>query len=272
MGRRTLAALAAAMAVAALGACGGDEPGRTIDWDGGATLGGVVENERLVVATGGGSIPIAVVDQPGIGGTGYIIRGTVSHEGVSGTGYIEMWSYFADGGAYFTRTLDTEGPLAALRGDSPDRDFELPFYLNGAPPPDRLEINVVLPEGGTVTVGPLQLASLDGGVWWDDSTAGAAGAIAGIVIGMLGAVTGVLAGRGRARRFVFAAFAVAVVLGAAMVALGIVALVADQPYAVYYPLLLAGGLVVVVFGVATPGVRKRYQEQELRRMTALDSR
>jgi hypothetical protein len=272
VGRRTVAALAAALAVVALGACGNDDAGRTIEWDEVAAQGGFVQDNRLVVTSDGGSVPVAVIEPVGIGGTGYEVRGRVSYEGVTGTGYLEMWSYFSDGGAYFTRTLDTEGPLQALRGDSAERDYELPFYLNGAPSPDRLEINVVLPEGGTVTLGPLELVSLDGGVWWDESTAGALGAIAGITIGMLGAITGILAGRGRARRVVFALFAVAFVLGALLVALGITAVVVGQPYAVYYPLLLAGGLVVVVFAGATPGVRRRYQEQELRRMSALDSR
>ena len=36
--------------------------------------------------------------------------------------------------------------MAALTGDSDGRAFELPFYLNGAAGPERIEINLVLPE------------------------------------------------------------------------------------------------------------------------------
>lgn len=273
MGRRTVAALA--MVVVVLGACGdGDASAqRTIDWNDAMPLSGDVVDGRVVVTTAGGTLPVTVIEDPGIGGTGYAVRGEVSYEDVAGTGYLEMWSYFADGGAYFSRTLAAQGPMAALMGDSPGRDFELPLFLNGAAPPERLEINVVLPLGGTVTLGPLTLESLDvTGAWWDDTTGGVIGAAFGITVGLLGAATGILAGTGRARRFVLVSFMVILGVGAAMLLVGIVALVRGQPYAVYYPLLLGGAIITFAFGIGLPTVRRRYQDRELRRIRALDAR
>jgi len=272
VGRSTVAALAVVVAV--LGACGGDvDVGRTIDWNDAAPISGEVVNGRVVITSEAGTHPVTVIESPGVGGTGYAVRGEVAYEDVVGTGYLEMWSHFADGGSYFSRTLDTQGPMAALQGDSAGREFELPLLLNGAAPPQRLEINVVLPEGGTVSIGAMSLVSLDDtGAWWDDSTAGLIGAVAGTAIGLLGAAVGILAGTGRARRFVVATFAVMATTGLALLVWGIVALAGGQPYAVYYPLLLGGGIITLVFGLGMPGVRRRYRDQELRRIKALDAR
>jgi uncharacterized membrane protein HdeD (DUF308 family) len=53
---------------------------------------------------------------------------------------------------------------------------------------------------------------------------------------------------------------------------GAVAWTRGQPYAVYYPLLLVGGISAVVFTTTLPALRKRYEARELRRMRALDVR
>src|SRR5207247_60213 len=70
----------------------------------------------------------------------------------------EMWSVFPNGERFFSRTLATQGTLAALHGESSWRRFELPFFLSGTTQtPSRLEINLVLPGRGTVWLGPLRL-------------------------------------------------------------------------------------------------------------------
>jgi len=62
----------------------------------------------------------------------------------------------------------------------------------------------------------------------------------------------------------------ATVAGAIAAAAGVFAWVRGQPYAVYYPLLLGGGIAAVVFGSLIPAARKRYAAIELRRMAAMD--
>jgi hypothetical protein len=53
--------------------------------------------------------------------------------------------------------------------------------------------------------------------------------------------------------------------------LGGVAFVSGQPYAVYYPLLLSGGISAAL-GFSLPrSLSRRYEDLELRRMQALDA-
>jgi hypothetical protein len=118
------------------------QPVMEIDWSQTAPTSGHVVDDAVVVRAGqrGGAFPLTVVEGPAVGGDGYAIMGDVQYSGVVGHAYLEMWSVFPDGSRYFSRTLDDEGPLAAMTGTSDWRSFELPFYLQGAVPPDRLEI------------------------------------------------------------------------------------------------------------------------------------
>ena len=106
--------------------------------------------------------------------------------------------------------------------------------------------------------------------WWDARTAGWVGGIGGSVIGICGAVIGILSGLGRGRQFVLWFMRIVIVLGLLSLAAGIVALTRAQPYAVYYPLLLGGAITSGVIGFNYPGVRRRFQQIELRKMQAAD--
>jgi hypothetical protein len=59
--------------------------------------------------------------------------------------------------------------------------------------------------------------------------------------------------------------------GAGLLVAGAVALALSQPYAVYYPLLLGGIIILAVFGSGFRRVRRAYEEAELRRMRAMDT-
>src|SRR5438270_155864 len=56
--------------------------------------------------------------------------------------------------------------------------------------------------------------------------------------------------------------------GVLLLCVGLYALLDGQPYGIWYPLTLAGGLLALICGVLTPIVRKRYAEAEARRLTA----
>lgn len=60
------------------------------------------------------------------------------------------------------------------------------------------------------------------------------------------------------------------IVGAIAAGIGVFAWVRGQAYAVYYPLLLGGGITAVVFGGLIPTARRRYAEIELCRMAARD--
>ncbi|HEY7502613.1 MAG TPA: hypothetical protein VH700_00835 [Gemmatimonadales bacterium] len=222
----------------------------------------------------GGPVTIAIIERPAVKGPRYAVTGQVRYEGVEATGYLEMWNHFPNGGQYFSRTLADAGPMRKLQGSSGWRRFTLPFDATGAPPPTRLVINVVLPGRGSVYFGPLQLVEgvpgADGAGLSLDRRAGLIGGIAGGLLGCVGALIGVLASRGRGKRFVTIALMCLALGGIVAFAAGVVALSRSMPYAVYYPLLLIGFLATVVPLGLRPSIRRRYEEIELRRMRAHD--
>lgn len=107
--------------------------------------------------------------------------------------------------------------------------------------------------------------------WWTNTDAGWIGGIGGSVVGCMGGLIGTLAGIGRARRFVLATLLAMVGGGAILLMTGIIALIMGQPYAVYYPLLLLGGITFIVSLSIRPGVRRSYEARELARMKAMDT-
>jgi hypothetical protein len=242
--------------------------------------------EQLVVRwpkDGPKSIRILTLKDPGVGPPAYVLRGRVRYEDVKSAGYLELLNYFATGGPYFTRTLASSGPLQSLDGTSDWRDFELPFAVSGpdlpsgpAPRPTKLELNLSLPGGGTVYLSGLEVAQLTGGVtasggWWSGRTADLVGGIGGAAVGCLGGLIGTLVSIGRARGVVIGLLIAWIVASVVALIVGIVALALGQPYAVYYPLLLLGGLGALLPGVMLPQIRRQYEQRELRRMDALDT-
>ena len=269
------AAVAALLAFAMSSAVAAQEPVMEISWATSAPASGrVVDGNALVAADqAGGLFPLIAVDAPDLGRVGFSVRGRIRYSDVTGSGYLEMWSVFADGGRYFSRTLGTEGPMAVVTGTSDWRPFELPLFLEGAAPPSRLEINVVLPGSGTVEIGPLQvvrLAEAGGGAWLPDRTVGVVGAAFGSAIGLLGALVGLLVSRNRGRRFVLPAMTAAAVLGGVLIAASVAAIPAGQPPGVVFLLFVPGVILATAFGASLPRVRRAYAEAELRRMRAMD--
>jgi hypothetical protein len=137
--------------------------------------------------------------------------------------------------------------------------------------PSRLVVNVAFVGRGTVELSPLALYQLRSG-WWTDQTAGWIGGIGGVIVGLLGALIGVLAGLGKARRFVIAITTTLIGAGVVSLVVGLIALALGQPYAVYYTLLLGGIILTGVCGGNLPGLLRRYQQAELRKMAAMDVR
>jgi hypothetical protein len=222
-----------------------------------------------------------VLSSPEIARSAYAIEGTVRCAGIEGEGCLEMLSHFPDGTEYFSRTLATSGPMQHLTGTSDWRPFALPFFLQDSPQrPTRLEVNLTLPGRGTVELGPMRLVQYSPGetpgaatgAWWSPSQAGLIGGIAGSVLGLLGGLIGFLAGRGRGRQLVLGILAGMVIFGFAALAVGVAALLAGQPFQVFYPPLLLGILGAALGGTLRGTVRRQYERIELQRMRALDAK
>ncbi|MCA9299933.1 MAG: hypothetical protein KDA28_12750, partial [Phycisphaerales bacterium] len=100
-------------------------------------------------------------------------------------------------------------------------------------------------------------------MWWTEQGAGLIGGLGGASIGVLGAMLGttmgVLIPKGRAKRLVLSTLVGAIALGALIFGVGVVALATGQPYHVFYPLLLGGGLLTFIMTGLLPVAVMQYE-------------
>jgi MFS family permease len=99
------------------------------------------------------------------------------------------------------------------------------------------------------------------------------GGIGGSLLGILGALTGTLAPRGRGKGVVVGLWMLAAGAGIACLATGLVAVADRQPYGIWYPLLLTGFVVgglatTLLFAVVLPA----YRAAEARKLAAEEIR
>ena len=252
---------------------------REIGWPASLPAGVASNGDGSVTITStsdeGLTVTLVEVGSPGITKDRYAVKGRVRYQDVSGNGYLEMWNVFADG-RYFTRTIEAQGPMRAITGSSEWRSIVLPFDATGASaPPESLIINVVLPGRGSVTVDALTLVELEPGEvpsGINDSAAfGLWGGVLGATFGIVAGLLGWLGSRGKSKRLVLSGFRLMMAAGGVALVLGVIALVQGSPYHVYYPLLLIGAIALLVPASSLPRLARRYQEAELRRMSALDA-
>jgi hypothetical protein len=106
---------------------------------------------------------------------------------------------------------------------------------------------------------PIRFGGLYGGI---------GGGLLGTLGGLLGAAAGALAPKGKGRSFILGAFTLLLMVGVGHLAVGLYALSVGQPYGIWYPLVLIGGILTILFAALRPVVRKRYEEVEARKMEA----
>jgi len=245
---------------------------------------------EIVARPGQAVRPVLTIGQPRVTRDLYALRGEVRYRDVAPAGYLELMNHFADGAAYFTRSLAESGPMARLSGTSEWRPFVLPFSVanpdgsSSGLKPEKLELSVTLPGSGSVTLRALELvqfapgenplagSSGAAGAWYSERAAGLFGAVAGSVLGLCGALIGTLAGLGRARGLVVGLSRAMIVLGGIALATGLVAFALGQPWYVAYGPLLTGCIALAVFGGLQRVIRARYEQIELRRIAAADFR
>lgn len=228
------------------------------------------------------TVRLATLEPTGVKKHVYRIHGQIRYEDVKEPGHLESWNHFANSGPAFTKTLAASGPMGKIHGTSSLREFILPFQ--GSPqvgPPTRIEVNLVLPAEGKVWISPMHLEEFDESesgaanssltAWWSNRTSGLFGGIMGSVLGVLGAVIGTLSGRGRGKAVCLGICWFALCCGILSLIVGVIAVTQSQPYGVYYPLLLLGGISTVVMGGMIPQLRKRYADLEIHRMEAMDA-
>lgn len=261
-----------------------------------------VQAEELLedISLGGESLTISAVpgrqthvlielDEPGVSAPAYALKGMVRYNDVQGEAFLQLDNDFGSHGSFFTKGVAATGPLGRISGSSDWRPFVLPFQASQDEQadgelllPKKLTLSVFLPGSGTVTVtdlglyqyadgeNPLQMHS-QAGQWFSSQAAGWIGGIGGTLLGLWGAMIGVLSSRGKARGFVVGSANVILVIGIGSLIAGIVALGMAQPYAVYFPLLLMGVIVVAVVAMLYRTLSARYEQLELQRMQSMDA-
>lgn len=246
----------------------------------------VDDTMRIEAVPGKNLQTLLAVTDPGITSPVYALKGMLRYEGVEGDAYLHLDSHFEGVGTFFTKTLAPSGPLQTISGTSGWRPFALPFYANQGDQadgrelrPDTLTLHLYLPGSGVVELRELALYQYEA----DENVVGAAtfsgatraatlvGAIGGTLVGLWGALAGFLVSRGKARTFVLGSASLLIVAGAVLLATGIFAVIDGQPYAVYYPLLLFGGILVVAVGIIRAYLPRRYEAVELQKMQSLDA-
>lgn len=96
---------------------------------------------------------------------------------------------------------------------------------------------------------PIKFGTLYGGI---------GGGLLGALGGILGAAAAILAGTGRGRTFIHAAFTTMLVIGVLHLLAGIYASVSGQPFGITFPLLLIGAVFTIVFAALRPVLHKYY--------------
>jgi hypothetical protein len=96
------------------------------------------------------------------------------------------------------------------------------------------------------------------------------GTVFGGVGGLWGALAGILAPQGKGKALVYGMGLTLAFIAVGLFVLGIVALMAGQPYGIWYGLLLPGVLGVVSLAWFPWLVRTRYRQAEEQRMAAKD--
>ncbi|MGI9293527.1 MAG: hypothetical protein ACR2PS_06045 [Pseudomonadales bacterium] len=234
-------------------------------------------------------LPIIVLENPAIELPVYALKGMIRYSGVTGDGYLQLDNYFDGGGVFFSKSLAPNGPLQKISGDSDWRPFILPFFANTGRQahdgnqksirvPDKISLAVFLPTSGTVSLKDVALYQyaagenplLGMGYGANSRSLGLLGAIGGSLLGIWGAVIGVLSNLGRGRGFVLGSINLFGFVGALGLFGGLAALAKGQPGQVYFPLFLVGALLLMALALKK-NIRTHYEALELRKMTSLDT-
>jgi len=104
-------------------------------------------------------------------------------------------------------------------------------------------------------------------MWFNAQTAGLLGGILGGIIGICGGIIGIMGGVfGREGKYIKAVLTIAVVpmvIGVLLLPAGFIALIIRQPFHVWYPFALIGGIAIAIFLPLYFQLKKIYERIEL---------
>jgi hypothetical protein len=104
--------------------------------------------------------------------------------------------------------------------------------------------------------------------WFPEQYAWVFGASIGVLGGIVGTLVGCLAPYGKAKSLVFAVYWFALISSVTCLIAGLAALIAGQPYGIWYGLTLTGFIGSTVFGFNYLTLKGAYRQAEARKMAA----
>ena len=225
---------------------------------------------------GPGSMILFAAANPGLDNCAVWYEASLRGAGLKNIAYLEMWCDFGDN-QYFSRGLDQ-----VILGEADWRQVRIPFFLKAGERPARFLLGVRMEGPGTVWLDGIALSraalpdpSIAGGAGtgggaYVGGVVGAALGLFGGLCGVWGALSGILAPRGKARGFVLASGWVLTAFGVALLAAGVVLSGTGSPLG--RPCLLAGIVISAVMLLLNFVVRRAYEQAEMRRLAAQDLR
>ncbi len=107
--------------------------------------------------------------------------------------------------------------------------------------------------------------------WWNGRTSGLIGAGVGILGGIFGTGIGICSNIRKTRSVANILLLIMPILGIACIPVALFALILRQPFHVWYPLLLPGLLFTVLGFAFGPMVKKRWNDEDLRKIQTMDA-
>jgi len=110
--------------------------------------------------------------------------------------------------------------------------------------------------------------------WFDEQTAGAVGGILGAGIGIwgggvLGGMSGLYIKKGW-KTLACSLYMITIAVGLVLLGIGIAGIFLGQPYHVWFPFVLCGGITSIVIGGLFPVLLRRFDQRERQIMEAHD--
>ncbi len=241
----------------------------------------IKENGEIKIINHGkqNTVPLLRIHDPHLETDVYSLWGKIKYDGVENPSYLELWNDFGKR-KYFTRTKAGSGFMKKISGDSEYRIFSLPFNREFSTLKlEMLQLNLVFKGKGKIIFSPqvylitgtknpyksIEKESVNNLLWWDDNTGSYIGGFLGILIGLCGAVNAFFIHKGKNYRLVKICIGIVLFVALASLIVGITAYFYQQPYAVYYPMLVSGAISVFVFVLQALAAKERFtkiQEKE----------